>query len=88
MFELLDYVAFVVAGLAGVGVGRRMRPRPPAPLRPICTCKHGFGHHEKGKRCHGTEENYRNGTTYLDPCGCQCYDGPDPSIFGLDPKEN
>lgn len=88
MFELLDYVAFVVAGLAGVGIGRRMRPRPDPPLRPICSCRHGFGHHENGLQCYGTEENRRNGTTYVDNCQCRRYDGPDPSIFGLDLKEN
>lgn len=83
MFELLDYVAFVVAGLGGLAIGRSMRPRPPKPLRPVCSCEHGFGHHENGLRCHGQEENFRNGTTYVDDCRCRRYDGPDPAIFGL-----
>ena len=86
MFELADYAAFVVALLAGVGVGRRMGPRPPEPLKPVCSCGHGFGHHESGARCHGNRESYRNGRDQVDPCQCRRYDGPDPAIFGLDAR--
>ena len=84
MFELLDYAAFVVSGLAGIAIGRRMRPRPPKPLRPMCSCKHGFGHHENGLRCHGQQTSHLNGTAYVDDCRCRRYDGPDPAIFGLE----
>jgi hypothetical protein len=87
-FELADYIGFAAALLAGIGVGRRMRPKPPKPLKPICTCGHGFGHHEDGRACKATNEDYwyemgvRN--YRVDQCKCRRYDGPDPAIFGLE----
>lgn len=83
-FELADYVGAGAALLVGILVGRRMRPRPPEPMQPMCSCDHGYGHHEGGKRCAGYESNYRNGEDHRERCECRLYDGPDPTIFGLD----
>lgn len=77
-FELADYFGFMVAMVLGGLVVKAMKPRSP---RPICTCSHGYGTHDNGGKCHGTEENERNFTDYIDPCPCQQYDGPDPLVF-------
>lgn len=82
--ELADYLVAGATLLIGVGVGRRMRPRPPKPLKPMCSCGHGYGTHEDGRRCQGKEPARRNYTDYLDACQCRRYDGPDPAIFGLE----
>lgn len=82
--ELVDYLAAGTALLIGVCVGRRMRPKQPEPLKPVCSCEHGFGAHEDGRRCHSKVNAYRNGVTYREACECQRYDGPDPAIFGLE----
>lgn len=88
MFELADYAAFVVATLGGVMIGRRMRPKPPEPIKPICSCRHGYGQHADGKSCQAKEltvyDQYKS--KRLQPCACSCYDGPDPAIFGLDAR--
>ena len=83
--ELADYVVAAIALLVGLGIGRRMRPRPPEPIRPICSCKHGFGSHAAGRQCHaeGLVVVDHLGTRRLKPCPCLQYDGPDPAIFGL-----
>lgn len=87
MFELLDYTAFTIAALGGILVGRRMRPKPPAPIKPMCSCGHGYGHHEGGLHCHAIDQQYHGMSVYTDrPCTCQRYDGPDPAIFGLDTR--
>jgi hypothetical protein len=85
-FELADYAAATVALLVGVTVGRWTRPRSPKPLQPICSCKHGYGTHEDGLRCHGVETNYRNSVAHVDACPCRRYDGPDPAIFGIEAR--
>jgi len=85
VFEFADYIAFVLAALGGVAVGRRMRPRPPTPLKPICTCGHGYGTHEHGRACGALVEDYYRDV--MDPCPCTRYDGPDPAIFGLPPVD-
>lgn len=84
--ELVDYLAVSAALLAGVWIGRRTR-QGPDPVRPVCSCGHGYGHHEGGRRCAHLHRARRNGVHYLDPCGCQLYDGPDPMIFGLESRK-
>lgn len=90
-FEMADYAAFIAAAWVGLVVGRRMRPRPPEPLKPMCSCAHGFGTHEDGRRCNSEIEQASSwsscGTYPVSwrwvPCPCLRYDGPDPAIFGL-----
>lgn len=82
--ELADYVVAGATLLVGLVVGRRMRPKPPEPLRPVCSCGHGYGTHEDGRRCFGRDEKRRNGVVHLDECPCRRYDGPDPLIFGIE----
>lgn len=86
MFELADYLGFTVALLGGVFAGRRMRPRPPEPIKPVCSCKHGYGQHTDGRSCRAKEltvyDQYNS--KRLQPCACSRYDGPDPVIFGLE----
>jgi hypothetical protein len=84
MFELADYAAFIIATFGGIAIGRRMRPKPPAPLKPQCSCRHGYGHHENGLRCHARTSEYLNHRDVWVDCTCQRYDGPDPALFGLD----
>lgn len=85
-FELADYLAAAATLLIGVAAGKRLRPRPPAPLRPICTCGHGYGTHVDGKGCQAetlTVVDERHNQE-LRNCRCRRYDGPDPAIFGLE----
>jgi len=93
LFEMVDYVAIlasVLGAVVGVAAGRRMRPRPPEPLRPICSCSHGYGKHHEGAVCQGEVER-RHYNSYGERlgfewvgCSCSRYDGPDPAIFGLE----
>ena len=93
LFEMVDYVAIlasVLGAVVGVAAGRRMRPRPPEPLRPICSCSHGYGKHREGAVCQGgverkhyTHNGVRSGYEWVQ-CACSRYDGPDPAIFGLE----
>jgi hypothetical protein len=81
----LDSVATLAALAIGYVLGRRRGPKPPEPLRPICSCEHGYGTHDGGKQCGAqvlTEYNAMRDERLL-PCPCRCYDGPDPAIFGL-----
>lgn len=88
--ELADYAVAGTTLLIGLAVGRRMRPKPPKPLKPICSCTHGFGSHEDGARCHGKVDEPTKFDMYGTErawkkvqCTCLRYDGPDPAIFGL-----
>lgn len=83
--ELADYLVTGLALVGGVGIGRAMRPKPPEPIRPICSCRHGYGTHTHGGHCAGKFERHRNYKDVVDPCSCQRYDGPDPAIFGMTP---
>ena len=80
--ELVDYLAAGAALVAGVWIGRRSR-RGSDPMRPVCTCGHGYGHHAGGHQCAHQHKVRLNGVQALEPCGCQLYDGPVPAIFGL-----
>lgn len=87
--ELVDYLVAGATLLIGIGVGRRMRPKPPEPLKPICSCEHGFGKHEDGGQCHGKVEEatrFSSGGAEIAwkqvQCTCRRYDGPDPAILG------
>jgi hypothetical protein len=87
--ELADYIGAGLALLIGVGVGRQMRPKPPEPLKPICSCGNGYGEHLDGGKCHGQIKRMRYsasgshiGYDYVQ-CPCLRYDGPDPAIFSL-----
>ena len=43
LFDVLtNFIPVALAVLAGLAVGRWVS-RPPAPLRPICSCSHGYG---------------------------------------------
>lgn len=89
-FELYDYLAFSGIAVIAFLTGRKTaHPRVPPPLKPVCSCEHGWGMHENGKKCQATDEKsdydpsvsmdvYR----YLQ-CDCLKYDGPDPALFGL-----
>lgn len=90
--ELADYAVAGLTLLIGIGVGRRMGPKPPEPLKPICSCSHGYGEHLEGAQCQGDQKRPRynkvgdwTGHEYV-PCKCTRYDGPDPAIFGLDAR--
>lgn len=85
LFELVDYVAFGLALLIGIGVGRKMRPKPPPPLQAICSCGHGFGQHEDGRKCqeHGKAPKYDSAGAWLGyRCTCLRYDGPSLEFLG------
>jgi hypothetical protein len=88
--ELADYVVAGTALLVGLAAGRRSRPKPPPPVRPFCTCTHGYGSHEDGGLCHGKVDEPTKYDVYGTEvawkkvqCTCLRYDGPDPAIFGL-----
>jgi hypothetical protein len=64
--------------------GRRRKPKPPKPIKPICGCGHGYHDHgaESGA-CHGQKKKYRHDglSEVMDgymPCTCQRYTGPTP----------
>jgi hypothetical protein len=88
--ELTDYLVAGATLLIGLGVGRRIRPKPPEPFRPMCACGHNFGSHRDGASCaaeteraHYLRGGSRNGKEWV-ACPCLRYDGPDPAIFGLE----
>jgi len=89
--ELIDYLVAGTSLLIGIVVGRRMRPRPPKPLTPTCSCTHGFGQHEGGAQCFGKVaeavrfDGYGTEIAWKQvQCTCLRYDGPSPVIFGLE----
>ena len=75
-------VAFALGRASGRGAERR---RLGEPLKPICSCEHGYGAHEDGGRCRqqvqrpskwdgdGDVKRYE----WVD-CACRHYDGPEP----------
>lgn len=72
--------AFLGSGLGGTLAylaGRRAARRTKAAPRPICACKHGYGHHGPDG-CAGKDRIYLNGRAHLEPCGCRDYTGPRP----------
>lgn len=92
LLELTDYLVAAAALLIGLHLGRRMRPKPPEPLRPICSCDHGYGSHHSGGNCAGKEREPSKydkfGETVawkMVQCTCTRYDGPDPLILGIEP---
>lgn len=95
MIELLTAYAPAVVGLLGFALGsllgRNTRPKAPEPLRPICTCKHGYGSHADGKACQAMSnrpdhwDGYGREDHWIStPCSCLRYDGPSPLVLGLD----
>ncbi len=90
LFDMVDYIFFALIALMGLVIGYLAYPRPPEPLRPICSCSHGYGKHHEGAVCQGEVER-RHYNSYGDHsghewvhCACSRYDGPDPAIFGLE----
>jgi hypothetical protein len=93
-FDWFDIIAGAVSVLFGVGIGRSMRPKPPEPLKPMCTCGHGYGTHDNGKACQAQVKrpNEWNRSSSIElpigwehvPCPCVRYDGPSPHVLGLD----
>lgn len=89
--ELVDYLFAVSALLVGVVVGRRAEKRKwPKPIRPICTCTHGYGTHDDGGRCSGHRQvadgwDFEGDAIHWTNMACPCrrYDGPDPLMLGL-----
>lgn len=84
-------ITAVLGAAAGLVLGRRMRPSPPEPVRPICGCTHNYGAHENGRACKAIDKrpDHWDHVNRADhwvsaPCPCMRYDGPDPAIFGLD----
>jgi len=90
LFDVLtNFIPVVLAVLAGLAMGRWVS-RTPEPLRPICSCSHGYGQHHEGAVCQGEVER-RHYNSYGERlgfewvgCSCSRYDGPDPAIFGLE----
>ncbi len=89
--EYAPTVTALFGTVLGLLVGRRMRPRPPKPIKPqppVCTCRHGFGTHEGGKACAAeiqrpdkwNKDGDERGWTYV-RCPCTNYDGPDPLMW-------
>lgn len=72
--------------LAGILIGRflpgrRRRPKPPMPVKPICGCEHSVGFHADGVGpCAWVgEKRYRSGVGAFTPrCTCLKYVGPIP----------
>jgi hypothetical protein len=83
--ELVDYLFGLFALAAGVGIGWWLRPSALKPLQPVCSCKHGYGHHVDGAQCAGFDLQYYDSIHHRHRCECRRYDGPDPLIFGLEP---
>lgn len=94
LLSLVDILGGAIAVLAGMSIGRRMRPRPPEPLKPMCSCTHGYGTHDNATACQGQikrESKWRKDTDPVRPvewvhvpCPCLRYDGPSPAVLGLD----
>jgi hypothetical protein len=85
---MFDPISLVVGGtllVCGWFMGRLgRRSRAPKPLSTVCSCSHGYGIHEDGKRCvaaveraHYYSNGSRNGYEWAQ-CACLCYDGPEP----------
>jgi hypothetical protein len=86
-------VAFVLGRASGRVAERR---RLGEPVKPICSCEHGYGAHEDGRSCRqqvkraskwggdGDVKRYE----WVE-CACRGYDGPEPlsSIAGWRPPE-
>lgn len=73
MFEAADYIAFVLAGLVGLGIGRVQRRRKAT--GDVCeTCGHGYGFHKDGGSCKKTK--------WDNTCKCGQYIGPPPVWLG------
>lgn len=83
--ELIDYLVAGTTLLIGVAIGRKMRSKPPEPLRPICSCEHGYGQHDAEEGCQADVRQELPGLNWqwVD-CPCWHYDGPDPALFGLE----
>lgn len=71
--------------LAGRRAGRAQLAAPAVAAGLACSCGHGFGTHDGGLRCHGTDLRRRNGMQHLDPCPCHRYDGVPPLAQVWDP---
>jgi hypothetical protein len=86
---MFDPITLGVGGalaLAGWVTGRQTR-RTQTSVTPevaVCSCTHGYGIHEEGKKCaaqierpHYWSNGSRNGHEWV-PCPCLSYDGPEP----------
>jgi hypothetical protein len=64
--------------------GRRRRPKPPKPVKPICGCTHGIQtHHPETGRCNARVQTYRHDGVKevlagYAACACVRYSGPQP----------
>lgn len=81
MFDPISLGVGAVLLMLGWLVGRRGRPKL---VGAVCSCGHGYGIHEDGKKCVAAVERphyYSNGTRNgyeWAQCACLCYDGPEP----------
>lgn len=71
---LVGWLTGRVSRFHGFANGGEVNPGPNL----ICSCVHGFGSHEDGRKCHGSTTNWRNGAQFVDRCPCHMYDGPEP----------
>jgi hypothetical protein len=68
----------------GVMIGLK---RAGVPQKPVCTCGHGYGVHNRGGHCNEEEILQINYKEKVFPCKCLYYDGPEPLPRTWKPEE-